>query len=999
MPDPRDTPAMRQYYRFKREHPECALFFRIGDFYEMFDDDAVRISRALGLTLTQRTQGVPMCGVPHHQVENYLRRAIEAGFRVAVCEQVQDAADAKPGSVIERAVTRVLTPGTLVDEALLSADAPSLLAAVCFTETGDESPAACAVVDLSTGQFEVFDASGPGIGDELGRRNVTELLYVQTADGKPPPRVQAVLDALGIAGTPQPGWHFRPQESRESLVKHFGVSTLEGFGFADDDALLMPAGALVRYLLATQMPGGVGSGGGGDAPDSRRWLAHLRPPRRVVSAGCCVLDATTLRSLEIFRTIRPGSGINSEVDGSLLGIFSTCRTFPGCLTSMGKRLLREWLARPLMDLGAIRGRQGIVSTLLSDRRSAAALAAALVNVQDIARIAARLALGRATPRDLVALGRSLEQIGPVGEAIAHAPALVRQAGIVAELSALLGPLAGAIAGACVESPPAHMREGGLVRDGVDAELDEARRLRSAAAGWMAEYQARLIAEHDLPSLKVGFNSVFGYYIELPSAQSKRAPAGFSRKQTLKNAERYVTPELKEFEAKVMSAESRALAREVAIFEELCGRARGLIPAIGAFSDAVAELDALACLAEKAHRRGWTRPEIVDDGVLLVRQGRHPVLDEKLEGSFVPNDLELGARLDRPESGAPALALITGPNMAGKSTFIRTAALLTLLAHTGSYVPAEAMTVGLTDRIFTRIGADDALHSGQSTFMVEMTETARILNHATGRSLVVLDEIGRGTSTLDGLSLAWAIAETLAGGDEAGVSRCRGDEVPARAGTAGEVGADLGRDPATPGHPDTLTTRHLDTSAPRHLETPAACPRCLFATHYHELTELQERLPGRVANLHVQVREWGDQIVFLHRIVPGRTDQSYGIHVAKLAGLPGATVDRAREVLESLAVQHHGVGVGIKNLGLDAGVGQRSQSRRQGGLQVRASAQAAQLSLFTEFVAHPVVDRLRELKLDGLTPLGAFDVLRRLHDLVVSERDSGTDAARKLQNER
>ncbi|MBY0263410.1 MAG: DNA mismatch repair protein MutS, partial [Phycisphaerales bacterium] len=658
MPDPRDTPAMRQYYRFKREHPECALFFRIGDFYEMFDDDAVRVSRALGLTLTQRTEGVPMCGVPYHQLENYLRKAIEAGFRVAVCEQVQDAAEAKPGSVIERAVTRVLTPGTLVDESLLSADAPSLLAAVCFTGSGDDSPAACAVVDLSTGQFEVFGATGPGVADELGRRNVSELLYMQTADGKAPPRVQAALGALGIAGTPQPGWHFRPQESREALVKHFGVSTLEGFGFADDDPLLLPAGALVRYLQTTQMPGSAGEGEG----DPRRSLRHLRPPRRVVSDGFCVLDATTLRSLEVFRTIRPGSGpggVGSELDGSLLGVFSTCKTFPGCRTSMGKRLLREWLARPLMDLAGIRARQGAVATLVSDRRSAEALAAALANVQDIARISARLALGRATPRDLVALGRSLEQIGPVGEAIVNAPALARHAAIVAELSGRLAPLAADIARACVDSPPPHMREGGLVRDGVDAELDEARRLRSDAAGWMAEYQARLVAEHDLPSLKVGFNSVFGYYIELPSAQSRRAPAGFTRKQTLKNAERYVTPELKEFESKVLSAESRALTREVAIFESLCGKAGGLIPAIGAFSDAVSELDVLACLAEKAHRRGWTRPEVVESQVLVVRQGRHPVLDERLEGSFVPNDLELGARLESPDAAAPCLALITG----------------------------------------------------------------------------------------------------------------------------------------------------------------------------------------------------------------------------------------------------------------------------------------------------------------------------------------------------
>jgi DNA mismatch repair protein MutS len=942
LPDPRDTPAMRQYYRFKREHPECALFFRIGDFYEMFDDDAVRVSRALGLTLTQRTEGVPMCGVPHHQLENYLRRAIEAGFRVAVCEQVQEAAQVKAGAIIERAVTRVLTPGTLVDETLLSVDTPAPLACVCFTGSGEDSPAACAVVDLSTGQFEVFGCTPAGLVDELARRSVTELVYVQTADGKVPPRVRTVLDALGVSGTAQPAWHFRAAEAREALLKHFGVSTLEGFGLSESDELIQPAGAIIRYLESTQCPGGAGDGG-----PARPSLVHLRPPRRVDGADHCVLDATTLRSLEVFRTIRPGAGpggagsgggAGAELDGSLLGVFAPGRTFPGCRTSLGKRLLREWLARPLLSLEAIRTRQGAVSVLSSDARASEALGAALSGVQDIARIGARLALGRATPRDLVALGRSLEQVGPVHEAVRGAPALAPWAGRAAALADELAPLARAIREACVDTPPAHLREGGLIRDGVDAELDEARRLRSDAAGWMAEYQARLIAEHDLPSLKVGFNSIFGYYIELPSAQSRRAPASFSRKQTLKSAERYVTPELKEFESRVMSAESRALAREAAIFESLCRRASKLIAPIGAFADAVAELDALWCLAEKARRRGWVRPEVVAEPVLRIVQGRHPVLDERLEGSFVPNDLALGVRAREGDAAEPRLALITGPNMAGKSTYIRTAALLTLLAHTGSFVPAESMTVGLTDRIFTRIGADDALHSGQSTFMVEMTETARILNHASARSLVVLDEIGRGTSTLDGLSLAWAIAETLAGGSDA-VAESRSNEVDS-------------------------------ASSLRGSDTRSFSPRVLFATHYHELTDLQERLPGRVGNLHVQVREWGDQIVFLHRIVPGRTDQSYGIHVAKLAGIPEPTIRRAREVLDTLAVQHHG----------PAAARAHALSPPAGPTPSKRNREPAQLSLFTEYVAHPAVDRLRELKLDGLTPLAAFDLLRTLHGL-------------------
>jgi DNA mismatch repair protein MutS len=510
----------------------------------------------------------------------------------------------------------------------------------------------------------------------------------------------------------------------------------------------------------------------------------------------------------------------------------------------------------------------------------------------------------------------------------------------------LRPVAERIVAECVEAPPAHLREGGLIRDGIDAELDEAKLLQRDSAAWLAQYQQRLIQEHQLPGIKVGYNKVFGYYIELTAAQARAAPAVFSRKQTLKNAERYITPELKEFEDKVTTAEARAVEREKLLFDRLCAAAAAVIPAIAAFGQAVAELDVLWCFAERAVRRGWVRPEMCEAPVLSVTAGRHPVLEEVLGENFVPNDVEVGGKEARQpdsetarqgESGpapggvegspsdpargagslprglAPSLALITGPNMAGKSTFIRQTALIVLLAHAGSFVPAQAAAIGLTDRIFTRVGADDALHAGQSTFMVEMTETATILNNATPRSLVILDEIGRGTSTLDGLSLAWAIAEFLAGSD------------------------------ASPG------------------------PRTLFATHYHEITELEERLAGRIRNLHVSVREWGEQIVFLHRILPGRTDRSYGVHVAKLAGIPAGVVERARAVLSALAV-HHGPA--------PAAVSARLAAPPDG-----------QLSLFTEYVPHPAVDALREVKLDGLTPIQAFDELRRLQSLL--DQDGAT----------
>ncbi len=972
MADPRETPAMRQYFRFKRQHPDCVLLFRIGDFYEMFDDDAVKVSKAIGLTLTQRTEGVPMAGMPFHQLETYLRKLLNAGFRVAVCEQTQDAADAAKGTVIERAVTRVLTPGTLVDEALLESDAPSTLAAVCFTGEGDHSPAAVGVVDLSTGRFEVFEAPSETLGDELARRRVTELLYSQTADGNPPNRVKQVLGVLGVSGTPQPSWHFRQDEAREALLKQYGVATLDGFGFEADDPAIRAAGAVVRYLQATQLPQdhqhpGGDAGASGAASTTARSLAHLQPPRRDEPGAFCVLDGTTLRSLEVLRTIRPAANGGDETDGSLLGVFASSRTFPGCRTSMGKRLLREWLCRPLRDIAAIEHRQKCVATLIEDRRSADALAAAMAQVQDIARIAARLSLGRANPRDVVALGRSLGQIAPVGEAIGNAPAFEAQLKTIGALREKLEPLAARIAERCIENPPHHLREGGLFKEGFDPELDAAKSIQRDGAGWMAEYQAKLIEEHQLPSLKVGYNKVFGYFIELPAAQSKRAPDQFTRKQTLKNAERYITPELKDFESKANTAEQRALARELSLFDDLCERAKKLIPAIAAFADTVAELDVLACFADKAQRRRWVRPQLVEESTLTLEQARHPVLDERLENNFVPNDLWLGGRMSdvgcamsdvkadctsNTSAIAPSLALITGPNMAGKSTYIRTAALLTLLAHTGSYVPADHAVVGVTDRIFTRIGADDALHAGQSTFMVEMTETARILNHATARSLVILDEIGRGTSTLDGLSLAWAIAETLA--------------APRSSGSGSRV-SDLGSEASNP-TPETRDPR------------PDSCPRVLFATHYHELTDLEELLPGRVANLHVSVREWGEEIVFLHRILPGRTDQSYGIHVAKLAGLPAATIARAREVLETLAVHHHGPSSPPASATQSA-----SSSTSKTKSSSAASAPSPQLSLFTEFVQHPAVDELREIKLDSLTPLQAFDALRKLKQLTEAPR--------------
>ena len=911
MPDPWDTPVMRQYAAFKKRHPDCVLFFRMGDFYEMFGDDAEAVHRTLGLTLTKRQSNIPMAGVPHHQLDTYLARAIAAGLRVAVCDQVQDPKDAK--GPVARAVTRVVTPGTVTEPALLTDEQTTTLAAACFTGDNPADPVGLATVEVSTGAFTVRDLPASALPDELARASARELLYADTADGAVPPRVQGVADRLGVHLTPRPAWHFRRDEALEALRDHFRVATLAGFGLDEDSPCARAGGVVLRYLTETQTAGEpTHRGPGVEVPKST--LAHLRPPRLPDPAGELVIDATSLRSLEIERTIRSGS-----LEGSLLGLFLGGRSPGRCRTPMGKRQLAEWLRRPLGDRARIEARQAGVAVLVEDRRQAGALGESLTGVADASRIRARVALGRASPRDIVSLGQSLARLGPLIDATSDTPALADIHARLRSIRSTLEPLAERIERTCADDVPARLGDGGVIRDGVDAELDETRSLSRDAGQWLANYQAELVAEHDLPSLKVGYNRVFGYYIELPAAQARRAPEGFTRKQTLKNAERYITPELKQFEHKVLNADARALERERVVFDALLDAARDALEPVAAFADTVAELDALLAFADKAHDRGWCRPRIADEPTLTIHGGRHPVLDELLGHDFVPNDIELGVPLPADDTGpddapearttmdAPSLALITGPNMAGKSTFIRQVALITILAHAGGFVPADRATIGLTDRVFTRVGADDALHRGQSTFMVEMTETAGILNAATARSLVILDEIGRGTSTLDGLSLAWAIAEHLSG-----------------------AGADAG-------------------------------PRTLFATHYHELTDLEDLRPGRVKNLHVSVREWNDEIVFLHRILPGRTDRSYGIHVARLAGVPRAVTERADAILAELAVEH-------------------AHTKREA-----PAPSGGQLGLFTEYVPHPVVDELREIKLEALTPLEAFDRLRRLRDSLDAER--------------
>ncbi|MBX2851740.1 MAG: DNA mismatch repair protein MutS [Phycisphaeraceae bacterium] len=885
-----DTPAMRQYKHFKKQHPGCVLFFRMGDFYEMFYEDAVLAHKAMGITLTQRTEGVPMAGVPYHSVEGYLRKMIQAGHRVAICEQVEDAKEAK--GVVKRDVTRVMTPGTLTDESLLEEGAENPLASIVYhhQEGSDGAQASIAWLELSTGSFSVATLDEEQAEEELARIAPSELLYCDTATGDAPLRIEHLKQQLGCSATGRPSWQFRIDEAAEALKQQYGVAQLSGFGFADDDPALTAAGAVLQYLGETQRSGEEASG-------TPKQLAHLRPPKRFARHEHLVIDPTSLRSLEIDRTLRTGS-----TDGALLGVFKG-PSAPN--TAMGKRLLRHWLCYPLSDRGGIEQRQGVVQAMVDDSRFRRELKEAIDPVQDIERIAARLAVGRATPRDLVALGRSAGQAKAVQDVLTDRPNQSAYHNRAAQLLAILEPLAETILGACIDQPPAHLREGGLIADGHDAELDEARSLQRDSHAWLAQYQARLAEEHDLPHIKVGYNKVFGYYIELSAANKDKAPDSWSRKQTLKNAERFITQDLKEFEGKVLSAESRAVAREQALFTALCEQGAGEMASLHGFAQLVAELDVLGAFAERSARANYVKPTIVDQPVLQIEAGRHPVLDELLGDSFVPNDLRLGS-----DDEAHTLALITGPNMAGKSTYIRQAALITLLAHTGCFVPADSAVVGLTDRIFTRVGANDELHAGQSTFMVEMTETANICHHATDRSLVILDEIGRGTSTLDGLSLAWAIAEHLAGNEK------------------------------------------------------QAGPRTLFATHYHEITTLAERLPS-VTNLSVTVREWQDEIVFLHRIAPGAADRSYGIHVAKIAGIPDAVITRANQLLADLAVKS-------------------ASAKPQAA---KAAAPPPQMSLFKEYLPHPVMEKLTSTDLNALSPIEAFDLLRQWQSEIVEEQES------------
>lgn len=855
---------MQQYREIKAGHQDAILFFRMGDFYEMFYEDAEVASKALGLTLTSRNSGsaaeVPLAGVPVKAANEYLRRLVQGGFRVAICEQIEDPKTAK--GVVKRAVVETITPGAAFADDLLDSALGNFLCAVQITDDG----AGLAAADISTGEMHIATTSADDVDAFISRFAPRELIVRKAgADAaEAHPRAQ---DALV---TEREQWEFDAAMARDDLQRQFGVASLDGFGISAEDGLAVgAAGALLRYMRELQ-PGGV---------------PHLKPPRVERPGITMPLDEMTRRNLELVESLRGGA----DQSGTL------CSVLDRTLTPMGSRLLREWLLAPLVVRSAIEARLDAVSTFVDNPLERAKLRGQLDAVRDIERLAAKTAASRATPRELRALGDSLATLPEIADVLSGVAARSHAAPseILKRLDAdwdSCEDLSGEIRRVLVQRPPVSVGDDPTIAAGVDAELDELCALRDGGKDGIARIQAEERARTGITSLKVGFNRVFGYYIEVTNSNAHLVPPDYQRRQTLTGAERFVTPALKEFEERVLSASERIETREREIFERLRARAAADVRRLQKVARAVAELDVFSALAEVAERESYARPVISDDYALTIEGGRHPVVERMMpREKFIPNDVTLDEHA--------RVIIMTGPNMAGKSTILRQVGLIVLMAQIGSYVPARSASIGLVDRLFTRVGASDNLVRGQSTFMVEMSETSAILHSASARSLVLLDEIGRGTSTYDGVSIAWAVTE--------------------------------------------------------HLHDRLQC-KTIFATHYHELTQLDEQMPA-IRNYNVAVRETADRVLFLHRLEPGGADRSYGIEVGRLAGLPDAVLGRAREVLKSLESGH------IVNAG-------RKQS----------PAAAPQLPLFAE-EAHPVIDELRATDPNNLTPLQALDLVARLVD--------------------
>ncbi len=851
----RGTPLMQQYREIKSRHRDAILFFRMGDFYEMFFEDAELGARVLSITLTARGDGVPLAGVPVKAAADYVRQLVAAGHRVAICEQVEDPRQAK--GIVRRAVVETVTPGAMLEEGWLTGGRNNWMVAVCDHGIGH----GLAAVDLSTGEFVLEMLEAGALAEALTRLGPAEVVA--------PGEMTIALDD-GVLRTARERWEFDADLAGEEICRRFALASLDGLGAGEADrAAIGAAGALLRYLIDLQ-PGG---------------LPHLTRPAIRRSDAYLWLDEMTRRNLELVEPLRAGARHSTLLE-----------TIDGTVTPMGARLLRHWVLSPLRDPAAINGRLDAVEVAVKDSRGRARVREALDGVRDLERLAGRAAAGRATPRELGALRDSFRRLPDVLEALTG---LAGRAGS-AELNRvegdfdLLSDVTAELGDALEDRLPVTLADGMVIRSGFDAELDQLRTLRDGGKQYIAALQQRERERTGIGSLKVGFNKVFGYYLEITHAHASRVPADYERRQTLAGAERYVTPELKEYESRVLGAEERMGVREAELFGVLRARVGAAIERVQCTARAAARLDVWTSLAECAVTGRYVRPEVTDDYALRLRECRHPVIERLMpRESFIPNDV----RFDEAER----VLLVTGPNMAGKSTILRQIGLCVVLAQIGSFVPAAEARIGVADRLFTRVGASDNLSRGQSTFMVEMSETSAILHNATARSLVLLDEIGRGTSTYDGVAIAWAVTE--------------------------------------------------------YLHDRIGC-KTMFATHYHELMQLPEQLQ-HARNYNVAVRESGDAVVFLHRLEPGGTDRSYGVHVAQLAGLPDAVVRRAREVLRTLEGEHRVV----------EGPAPRP-------------ADPGQLPLFAIAEPHPVLGRLRDLDVNSLTPL---DALNRLAEL---QREAG-----------
>ncbi|HYU90714.1 MAG TPA: DNA mismatch repair protein MutS [Gemmatimonadales bacterium] len=845
-----DTPLMQQYREIKARHPDTILFFRMGDFYEMFEDDAQLAARELGLTLTSRNNGgaaeVPLAGVPVKAATEYLRRLIGLGHRVAICEQVEDPKLAK--GLVRRAVVETVTPGTVLADDWLERSRNNFLLAVDARST----PAGIAALDLTTGELLLETVAPEDLAAALARYEPREVVL--------PGGTPAGVPRPGAVRTEREAWEFDPELAREDLARTFRVAALDGLGVEPGDGPALGAvGALLRYARELK-PGG---------------LPHLARPRMLRRGDRLPLDEMTRRNLELVEPLREGATLLEVLDRTL--------------TPMGARLLRGWLLAPLVDPAAITARLDAVEVLVDDVRGRDRLREALDGVRDVERLAGRAALGRATARELGALRDSVLRLPDVRAALDGLEARGRASLLeeAADRLDLLQDVGDELARALVERPPAQASDGDAIRTGYDHELDQLKDARDGGKQYIAGLQTRERERTGISSLKVGFNKVFGYYLEITNPHRDRVPADYERRQTLTGAERFVTPELKTYEATVLGAEERIALREAELVDTLRVRVTEAIARVQTTAGVLARLDVWGTLADVAHREGYVRPEVNDGFAIVLEGSRHPVVERMMaREAFIPNDVLLDA--------AGRVILLTGPNMAGKSTLLRQVGLCVLLAQMGAFVPARRAVVGAVDRLFTRVGASDNLVRGQSTFMVEMSETSAILHGATSRSLVLLDEIGRGTSTYDGVAIAWAVTEFL--------------------------------------------------------HNAIGC-KTIFATHYHELTQLTEEL-AHARNFNVAVREAGDEIVFLHRLEPGGADRSYGIHVGRLAGLPAPVVERAWQVLALLEAGHH--------------VAHQTPPARP---------DAAQLALFSHSASpHPLLEELDRLDLNALSPLEALNRL-------------------------